>query len=38
MTKGDIMKKIIILTSLLAFFSCEDNKDDESSLIGTWEL
>ena len=38
MTKGDIMKKIIILTSLLAFFSCEDNKDDDSSLIGTWEL
>ena len=40
MTKGDIMKKIIIiiLTSLLAFFSCEDNKNDDSSLIGTWEL
>jgi len=38
MTKGDIMKKIIILTSLLAFFSCEDNKDDDPNLTGTWEL
>ena len=36
--KDDIMNKIIILLSLLAFFACEDNKDDDSSLIGTWEL
>ena len=34
----NIMNKIIILLSLLAFFACEDNKDDDSSLIGTWEL
>jgi hypothetical protein len=34
----NILKKIIILLSLLAFFACEDNKDDDSSLIGTWEL
>jgi len=32
------MNKIIILLSLLAFFACEDNKDDDSSLIGTWDL
>ena len=36
--KDNIMNKIIILLSLLAFFACEDNKDDDSSLIGTWEL
>ena len=34
----NILKKIILLLSLLAFFACEDNKDDDSSLIGTWEL
>jgi len=34
----NILKKIIILLSLLAFFACEDNKDDDSSLIGTWDL
>jgi len=32
------VKKIIILLSLLALFACEDNKDEDSSLIGTWEL
>ena len=32
------MKKNIILAALLTLFACEDNKDDNSSLIGTWEL
>ena len=32
------MKKNIILAALLTLFACEDNKDDDSSLIGTWEL
>ena len=32
------MKKNIILAALLILFACEDNKDDDSSLIGTWEL
>ncbi len=32
------MKKNIILAALLTLFACEDNKDDDSILIGTWEL
>ena len=32
------MKKIIVLFLLLIAFSCEDKKDEISSLIGTWEV
>ncbi|MBT4270043.1 MAG: hypothetical protein HOD91_01410 [Candidatus Marinimicrobia bacterium] len=32
------MKRTILLTALLAFMACEDKKDDEGSLVGTWEL
>ena len=32
------MKKNIILAALLTLFACENNEDDNSSLIGTWEL
>ncbi|MEA1880794.1 MAG: hypothetical protein U9N31_00085 [Candidatus Marinimicrobia bacterium] len=32
------MKRSILLIALLAFMACEDKKDDEGNLTGTWEL
>ena len=32
------MKKNIIFAALLVLFACEDNKDDDPNLTGTWEL
>ncbi len=32
------MKRITMLIMLLAFLACEDKKDDESKMVGTWEL